>query len=268
MTAIGIVACETLYPDIERIRPDADVRYVPQEYHEFPVSVPRDGEITDRVQAAVDALDGPDRERIVVVYANSSDGNSDGLQGVESAHASLVVSRFDDCISVLLGGEEAPATGERKTFGTYYLTRGWVDCGVDCYKLYRAYLGEEADLLAQFGRAGDSRRVTWADGDRYRRAVERGQSMSAGTVGRFFYEVVQYFDRVELVDTGHLEPFDHEYAESFRSFVESVRAEHGDGGSVTLSVTDGTTAPLETLLGGDLPDEEFLDVYQPGVPVS
>jgi hypothetical protein len=264
MSAIGIVACETLYPDVERIRPDAEVRYVPQEYHEFPVSVPRDGEITARVQTAVDALDEPGRERIAVVYAN----NSDGLHGLESVYAPLAVSRFDDCVSVLLGGEENPSTGERKAFGTYYLTRGWVDCGVDSYKLYRAYLGEEADLLARFRQARDGRRVTWPDGDRYQRAVARGQSMSAGTVGRFFYEVVQYFDRVELVDTGHLEPFDHEYAESFRSFVESVRAEHGGGGSVTLSVTDGTTAPLETLLGGDLPDEEFLDVYQPGVPVS
>lgn len=264
MTGLGLVACETLYPEIEAIRPDADVRYVPQEYHEFPVSDPLDAEISARVQAAVDDLDGPDRDRIVVIYATTSDG----LRGVESTHAPLVVSRAGDCISIFTRDGDPASTGDPKAAGTYYLTRGWVDCAVDSYKLYMAYRGDEADLLDRFERAAGDRRVTWADGDRYRQAVEQGQSMSGEVVGRFFHEVVQYYDRVELLDTGHLRDFDREYAERFRSFVQSLRTEHGDGGFVDLAVTDGNLSVLRALLGDDPQQSDDAEEYQPGTPVA
>jgi len=264
MTNLGVVACETLYPDVESLVPDAEVRYVPQEYHEFPISVPRDAEIADRVQDCVDALDGPDRDRIVVLYARTSDG----LEGVSSTHAPLVVSRVDDCISVFTRRLGTTTTGEAKERGSYYLTRGWIDCGVDCYKLYKAYLGEESDLLAEFERREDDRRVTWNDGDRYRRAVERGRSTSERTVGRFFHRIVGHYERVVLLDTGHLGTFDHEYAETFRSFVERLKAERGDGESVELSAVEGDRSVLATILGEDAHESEFVDVYPPGTAVQ
>lgn len=264
MTDIGVVACETLYADVESILPDAEVRYVPQKFHEFPISAPLDDAIADRVQDCVDALDTPDRDRIVVLYARTSDG----LAGVSATHAPLVVWEVDDCISVFTRRRASTTTGEAKERGTYYLTRGWIDCGVDCYKLYRAYLGEESDLLAAFERRDDDRRVTWNDGERYRRAVERGQSTAERTVGRFFYRVVGHYERVVLVDTGHLREFHHEYAETFRSFVERLKAEHGDGESVELSVLEGDRSILETILSDDALESEFVETYSPGTPIQ
>lgn len=290
MTPPGVVACSTLYPEVQARRPEADVRYVPQEYHEFPVSDPLDDEIRGRVGAAVDDLDTPDRNRIVLLYATTSDG----LVGVRTEHATLVVSTAGDCITTFLGGGDAPAPddddapapgdghapspddgdapapndGDAKTFGTYYLTRGWVDAAVDAYKLYRAYRGEERDLVDWFERAGGDRWVTWADGERYRQAVEQGREMDAGTVDRFFHEVVQYYDRVVLLDTGHLHEFDREYADRFRGFVEDLRGEHGDGGSVALEVVDADPTVLEELLGDEPAVSTFADVYEPGNPVE
>jgi len=263
MNAVGVVACETLYSEVESLVPDADVRYVPQEYHEFPISVPSDAEIAERVQAAVDALDAPERDRIVVLYATTSDG----LRGVSSAHATLVVSRADDCISLFIRGVEPTTSGEAKQLGTYYLTPGWIDCGVDCYKLHAAYVGDEADLLAKFQRDAGDRRVTWADGDRYRRAVQRGRSLPEQQVDRFFHEVVGHYDRIALVDTGHLQPFHRRYAESFRSFVEGLNATQGDGESVELSVIEGDRTHLETLLGEHAGESELADTYPAGRPI-
>lgn len=263
-TALGVVACETLYPDIEAVRPSVDRRYVPQEYHEFPANVPLDAEIASRVRDAVADLDEPGRERIAVSYATAGDG----LRGVTTTHASLVVSRAADCVSTFTRGVEPEWMGESKADATYYLTRGWIDCGVDSYKLYRAYLGEESDLLARFGGADGDRRVTWADGERYRRAVDRGRSMADASVGRVFHDLVRYFERVVLIDTGHLDAFDREYAETFRSFVERLKREHGDGGSVELSVIDGDLTTVRALLDDDPGGSELVDVYPPGTTVG
>lgn len=264
MTAVGVVACETLYADIGALRPDADVRYVPQEYHEFPVSVPLDTAIADEVQSNIDALDSPERDRIVVIYARTSDG----LTGVQSTYAPLVVSRADDCIALFTAGIDDRSTEPGNDDGIYYLTRGWIDCGVDSYKLYKAYKGEAADLVSMAETAAGDRRVTWTERESYRRAVERGHSLSDQTVDQFFHRIVGYFDRIRLVDTGHLHPYHHEYAAAFRSFVETLKAEYGGGGSVGLSVVEGDRRRLATLLG-DTPQESPVgEVYAPGSPVQ
>ncbi|PSP85013.1 hypothetical protein BRC83_03645 [Halobacteriales archaeon QS_1_68_17] len=265
--AVGVVACGTLYSEIEALAPDADVRYVPQELHEFPTNVPLGDEIRARVQAAVDDLDGPDRDRIVLSYATAGEG----LRGVRSRHAPLVVSRADDCIATFL--PDGP--GDPKAFGTYYLTRGWIDRGVDSYKLYRAYLGETDDLREWFAAAADDHpdvRVTWADGDRFRKAVgERGET-SPELAGRTFHRTVQYYDRIALIDTGHRYPFHREYAGRVRAFVESLAAEYGDGRSVELSVIEGDDGLLRTLLSVETPadaaDADRIAWRAPGEPVD
>ncbi|MFC7046126.1 DUF1638 domain-containing protein [Halobacteriaceae archaeon GCM10025711] len=183
----------------------------------------------------------------------------------------LFVSRADDCISLFTHRVEQWTMGEPKAFGTYYLTRGWIDAGVDSYKLYRAYRGEEAALLDWFDRAASRHpdlRVTWPDGDRYAAALERGYELSPDLVGRFFHEVVQYYERVKLVDTGRLYEFHHEYAATVRSFVEDLSAEHGDGHTVDLQVIDGDRSLLESFLEATDDSPEYLDRYPPGTPVE
>jgi hypothetical protein len=263
---IGVVACEALYSEVERICPDARVEYVPQELHEFPTSVPRTADIEERLRTAIDRLDSPDLDRIVVVYANH-DGSIGDPRPVQTP---VVLSRPEDCVSLFLPGGELTETGERKEFGTYYLTRGVIDCGVDSYKLYTAYRGRTDELVAEFEAARDAHpdlRVTWADGERFGAAVDRQRSPSGGGVDRFFHEILQYYERVELVDTGGLYEHHHEYAETFRAFVERLSADHGDGHEVELSVTDGDVSRLERLLdtagSQRLRDDKHVDVYRP-----
>jgi hypothetical protein len=263
---IGVVACEALYSEVERICPDARIKYVPQGLHEFPTNVPLTADIEERLRTAIDRLDSPDLDRIVVVYANHGGDVGDP----RPVRTPVLLSRPEDCVSLFLPGSDATETGERKEFGTYYLTRGVIDCGVDSYKLYAAYRGRTDELVAEFEEARKSHpdlRVTWADGERFDAAVDRQRSLSEETVGRFFHEILQYYERVKLVDTGGLYEHHHEYAETFRAFVERLSADHGDGHGVELSVTDGDVSRLEGLLdpagSQSLRDDKHVDVYRP-----
>lgn len=266
---VGVIACEALYHEVDRLREDdrfceAAVRYVPQELHEFPVNVPDESAIRTTVQAAVDDLDEVDRSRIVVAYARG-----EWIESIRSAHTPLVFVPIDDCVSAVLDEPVSAETGEAKASGTYYLTRGTIDCGVDGYKLYAAYRGEVQDLLARFERARERHpdlRITWADGERFAAAVARDRRPSAERVGAVFHEVFGGFDRVELVDTGRLYDFHREYADSVRGFVERLSAEYGDGHAVELAIVDGETTPLERAASEprlDCLEQEGVKVYRP-----
>ncbi|MEA5385741.1 hypothetical protein VB773_06445 [Haloarculaceae archaeon H-GB2-1] len=184
-----------------------------------------------------------------------------------------MVSKADDCISSFIYRTEDWSMGEPKEFGTYYLSRGWIDCGVDSYKLWTAYRGEDDDLRDRFEAAADEHpdmRVTWADGGLFATALEK-RDLDGEQAGRFFHKVLEYFRRVKLVDNDNLHDFHHEYAESFRAFVERLSAAHGDGHEVTLDVIDGDLHLLRTLLTTSVdgePDSEFVEVYEPGIPVA
>jgi len=293
---IGVVACEALYNAVGRLAPDATVRYVPPDRHEFPVNVPDETAVASALQRRIDAVDDPALDRIVVAYAD--DGES--LVGLRSAHAPLVVARSTDCISTFLPAEPSNAgsdaasngtsnaasngtpktasdaagvaAGERKAPGTYYLSRGWIDCAVDACKLHAAYTGTERELLEPLERAAAAHpdmRVTWNEGPLYERALEAREGVGPDQIGRFVHRIVRYYDTVALLDTGDLYEAHREYAERFRAFVERLSREHGDGHRVELATVDADHALLRTLLRPD-PDavaSDRVESYPPGSPV-
>lgn len=248
----GVVACEALYHLVERIDPDGPVRYVPAELHEFPVNVPLTDAIHTRVQAAIDELDTPDRDTIVVSYALG-----DAASALSTAHASLVVSPATNCFATVLP-DDSDTFGENEATGTLYLTRGWIDCGVDSYKLYRAYREDLDGLLEEFTAAAarhDDLRYTWHRGERFERALDRPAPTSAALADDFFRSVVKHYDQLVLVDTGDLYGFHHEYAEQVRGFVERLKRESDRDGPVPLEVIEGDTASFRSLLEGSSPVE-------------
>ncbi|WP_327053952.1 DUF1638 domain-containing protein [Halomicrococcus gelatinilyticus] len=265
---IGVVACEALYNVIERHAPEATVRYVPPDRHEFPVNVPDETAVSRVLQRRIEAVDDPSLDRIVVAYAD----DGENLTGLRSGHAPLVVARSADCLSTFLPESGSGVGSERKEFGTYYLSRGWIDCAVDSYKLHCAYVGGERDLVDRFGRAESSHddlRFTWNEGKLYERALDAQERVTGDQVGRFVHRIVQYYDTVTLLDTGDLYPLHHEYAERFRAFLERLSRDHGDGHEVELTVTDADDAALGALLSSD-PDEVESgrgERYPPGTPV-
>lgn len=242
----GVVACEALYNLIERLAPAATIRYIPAELHEFPINVPLESDIHDRVQDAVSELVEAGCEPIVVSYAMDQETRT----SLRSMDAEVVVSDEADCISTVLPQDYAQS-GEKKAPRSLYLTRGWIDCGVDGYKLYRAYRDDLDDLLESFEEAAarhDDLRVSWHTGDRFNRAHTEQRGVSRELIDGFFYEIVKYYDRVVLVDTGDLYEFHHSYAEAVRAFISGLRQDQGDGEPITLTTIEAELSGIRSLL--------------------
>lgn len=260
----GVVACETLYKEIERLAPDAEVRYLPHDLHEFPLNVADDREIRTYMEAAITDLESVGVSSITVAFAGR-----DGLAGVRTRSVPLVVSLADECVSTFRYEEFDDETGEVKEPGVYYLTRGTIDRAVDAYKLYSAYRGRSEELHERFERAQTHHpdlRVDWQESRLYEHALERGRGMTASAVDRFFASMLGYYHTVELLDTGSLYDLHHWYAARVRDFLGEL--EDQEGTEVELRVTDGDLGLLETLFEDDPPAEsEYVAVFEPGEPV-
>lgn len=262
----GIIACETLYPEIERLAPEAEVRYLPHDLHEFPLNVADDREIGTYVEEAVASLESAGVSSITVAFAGM-----DGLTRIQTDSVPLVVSLADECVSTFRYQESREGTGEVKAQGVYYLTRGHIDRAVDGYKLYAAYRDRTAELLERFESADRDHpdlRIDWAESRLFRHARERGSGMSAEAVDRFFGSMFEYYDTVELIDTGDLYDLHHWYGRELASFLRDLGGKEAE--TVEFRVVEGDLTLLETLLTGTEPPapSAHIAVFEPGTPVT
>jgi hypothetical protein len=258
----GIVACETLYTELPAVAPDAEIRYVSQWYHEFPIHAPESEKGHAALQERIDELEAAGVDRVLVIYHDP-----DALAGLQTESVPLLVYRGRDCIDLQLNGEAAGPGGERKAGATYYLTRGWIDVAVDSYKVYRAYAGELEDLLADFEAARaeiPGMRVSWPDSEKVQQAQARSEGMQTDPAA-LVRTVLDSYRHVALIDTGHLEPFHHEYAEAVRAFFAEIVPEEGPR-DVDLEVVPGTLDHLKRIVGAPDAVPEVLAV-DPGEPV-
>lgn len=72
-----------------------------------------------------------------------------GLQGLRAGKHTLVAPRADDCIALLLGSYEDYLREFEAVPGTYYLSKGWLECGshpLNEYREYKAKYGSDDAL--------------------------------------------------------------------------------------------------------------------------
>jgi hypothetical protein len=258
----GIVACETLYPELPRLDPDAEIRYVPQWYHEFPIHTPESERAHELLQAAIDSLEERGVDRVTVLYHDPA-----ALEGLQTETVPLHVYRGGDCIEIHLANPPSGPGEERKNGGTYYLTRGWIDVAVDSYKVYHAYAGRLDELEERFDdaeRADPEMRTSWLESEKIEQAAARAASMRTDPAA-LLRTVMDAYRHVVLIDTGLLTPFHHDYAASFRDFLAEVIPD-GESRTVDLTVIEGDLDRLGAILDGP---ESVTDVLtlQPGTPV-
>jgi hypothetical protein len=74
-----------------------------------------------------------------------------GVVGIESGPHTLVFPRTHDCVGMMLGSRRRYEEEFFAEPGTYYLTRGWLECGDDPTTEYRGYVEDygvaQADRL-------------------------------------------------------------------------------------------------------------------------
>ncbi len=262
----GCVACSSLYDIIEQIDRPVDVNYVPQEFHESPADPGDDSRITAAVQESVSDLEAAGCDPIAICYSTAGDA----LGEIHAERSTIRVWAVEDCTSALLVGEE-PAEPPMKATGTYYLTSGSIDHGIDPLKLYHGYLGTEHRLVDSFEQAAvsdEDTTATWYKGERYRELVANPPVRDASVVDTFFGELLGYYCRVVLLDTGTLRPFHQEYAKDVGAFFERLTAEDTPDRSVEVAVEPASDAFIRAMLG-DVPKryESLITEVPPTMPI-
>jgi len=125
---IKIIACQTVGEELKPLLPENfEMEVLEYALHNIPE------ELHTRLQAAIDRTD-PSCDTILIGYGLCANA----IVGIKSRNFRLVIPRADDCIALFLGSRAAYQEQFRKAPGTFYLTRGWIECGEDPYTEYCA----------------------------------------------------------------------------------------------------------------------------------
>ena len=132
-----LIACEVFKDEFEAVSPpDLTRTYLPQGLHRTP------GKMPAAIQEILDGV-SPDVGSILLGYGLCSNG----VVGVASRTAPLIMPKVHDCIALLLGSRERYEAEVAACPGTYYITPGWALYGttsLTCYKNeYLPKYGEE-----------------------------------------------------------------------------------------------------------------------------
>ncbi|MBF8438167.1 DUF1638 domain-containing protein [Halanaerobiaceae bacterium Z-7014] len=124
-----IIACSTIRREIEAINPDIESEYLEYGLHRTPKK------LNKKVQEAVKESEEAGFSRIRLGYGLCSNG----IAGISSEKAKLIVPRMHDCISILLGSSQSYHNEFCKNPGTIYLSRGWIEFGGDPLTQFENY---------------------------------------------------------------------------------------------------------------------------------
>ena len=111
------IACQTIEDELNAIYKTLPATFpivwVESGLHNFP------SQLKEKIQQEIDKISGV--ENILLLFGNC--GNS--IEGLVASQARLVVPKVEDCISLLLGGNQIRHALSRKT-PAFYLTDGWL----------------------------------------------------------------------------------------------------------------------------------------------
>jgi hypothetical protein len=123
-----VIACQTVGEELKPLLPNGfDLEMLEYGLHNVP------GQLHERLQAAIDAT-GPEVGTILLGYGLCAYA----LLGLHSRSFRLVIPNADDCISLFLGSRQEYQRQLNQAPGTFFLTRGWIECGEDPYTEYCA----------------------------------------------------------------------------------------------------------------------------------
>jgi hypothetical protein len=124
----ALIACKTIEDEVNQALEKAGITYpvywIESGLHNYP------DKLKDTLQQCIDSI--TDCDYIVMIFGLC--GNA--LLGLQSEHATLVIPRVDDCISLFLGGNSRRRKMEGST-RAYYLTRGWLRYENNIWKEYQ-----------------------------------------------------------------------------------------------------------------------------------
>jgi len=134
------IACRTIEDELNAVHKTLPapfpIVWVESGLHNFP------SQLKERIQEEIDKISGVENILLLFGYC----GNS--IEGLMASQARLVVPKVEDCISLLLGGNQIRQALSRET-PAFYLTDGWLRYEKNIYWEYEQCLkkyGEERSL--------------------------------------------------------------------------------------------------------------------------
>jgi hypothetical protein len=122
-----IIACETVINEIlDFMPPDMQYRSIEPGLHLQPEK------LKSALQKTIDFITA-DADTIILGYGLCSMA----VIGLRAAKSTLVVPRIDDCIAMLLGSQRNYKAQLHSEPGTYFLSKGWIESGINLVEEFR-----------------------------------------------------------------------------------------------------------------------------------
>jgi len=178
-----IIACETVINEmLDFMPPDMQYQSIEPGLHLQPEK------LKSVLQDTIDKITA-DADPIILGYGLCSMA----VIGLKAAKSTLVVPRIDDCIAMLLGSQKNYKVHLRAEPGTYFLSKGWIESGINLVEEFREtearYGKKRADIVKDLMLKNYSRlafiNLGYREAERYRRFARK----SAKELGLNFAEI-------------------------------------------------------------------------------
>jgi hypothetical protein len=136
---VTVLGCRVLQSAVDACRPlGTSATFLEYGLHRSPAL------LRSALQQQLDELPEPS----VVLMAYGLCGT--GVQGLRAGPHTLVFPRCHDCIAILLGSHEAYMREFSASPGTYFLSKGWLECGSDPLREYEGYVETRGEPMARW----------------------------------------------------------------------------------------------------------------------
>lgn len=177
-----LIVCEALAPEVENIvHPNVEVKVIEFGLHNYPQK------LNIKLHDVLQKLESEKKQDLILLGYGLC---SDGVVGLKSDHAQIVIPKTFDCIAVFLGSRDVYKEQLKREPGTYYLTKGWIEYGQTPLSILR-------------------RQHEWT------------KKYDEKTIRRVAREMIKNYRRVAFIKTGAYEP------ESYIAYSREVAAAFG-----------------------------------------
>lgn len=239
----AIISCEVLYREVLDLvdGTDIDVVFLSQGLHNHIDCQ----QMKDEIQTAINELEEKnDYEYIILGYGLCGGG----VEGLTAKKASLVINLVHDCIPLLTGSKGIE--GNTVSTGSFYLSRGWIDCGGDLYKEYLFLTDQMEHLISSFNEYMNTQKdalISWPQKNRYDREKRGGRKYSSKIAEHVTYEYLKNYTSIILIDNDNLDPIHRQYGEEVYGFLNIlVKKKRGKG--LDYHVLKGDNSQLKKIL--------------------
>ncbi len=214
-----VISCQVLYREILELveGKDIDVEFLPQGLHNFPDSEA----MRSKIQETINTYEQKKEYDCIILGYGLCGG---GVEGLKAEKASLVIPLVHDCIPILLGGVEIK--GNIDSGRTYYLSRGWIDCGGDTYKEYLCLVDKMQSWVKRFKdyqQQDIKAMVEWHKKERYKKLAKNKFTEEMAKYVSF--ECLKNYQSITLIDSGNLAPIHWKYTDEMYNFINDLLKE-------------------------------------------